>query len=41
MTQEINPQLALICGISASGKSASLRNLTEQDKWIYAITEAG
>ena len=41
MTQEINPQLALICGVSASGKSASLRNLTEQDKWIYAITEAG
>lgn len=41
MNQEQNDQLVLICGVSASGKSASLRNLRNQDKWLYMGTEAG
>ena len=38
---ETNDQLILIAGTSASGKSASLRNIKEQDKWLYLNTEAG
>lgn len=41
MTNEINDQLILICGYSATGKSASLRNIRDQDKWLYLNTEAG
>ena len=41
MNQEQNDQLVLICGVSASGKSASLRNLRNQDKWLFMNTEAG
>lgn len=41
MTNEINDQLILICGYSATGKSASLRNIKDQDKWLYLNTEAG
>jgi len=33
--------LILISGYSASGKSASLRNIKNQDKWIYLNTESG
>lgn len=37
----INEQLVLISGESASGKSASLRNIPNQDKWMYLNCEAG
>ena len=36
-----NDQLVLICGASATGKSASLRNIRNQEKWLYMNTEAG
>lgn len=38
---ELNNQLILISGASATGKSASLRNIRDQDKWIYVGCEAG
>ena len=38
---EFNDQLALICGVSGSGKSTSLRNIREQPKWLYLNCEAG
>lgn len=38
---ETNDQLILVCGYSATGKSASLRNIKNQDKWLYFNTEAG
>lgn len=38
---ETNDQLVLICGYSATGKSASLRNIKNQEKWMYLNTEAG
>lgn len=38
---EFNDQLALICGVSGSGKSASLRNIHDQAKWLYLGCEAG
>lgn len=38
---ELNTQLVLISGASATGKSASLRNLRNQEKWLYLGTEAG
>lgn len=38
---DFNNQLVLICGLSASGKSASLRNIRDQDSWLYANTESG
>ena len=38
---ELNTQLVLISGMSATGKSASLRNLKNQEKWFYANCEAG
>lgn len=38
---ELNTQLVLISGYSATGKSASLRNLRNQEKWFYCSTEAG
>lgn len=31
----------LICGYSSTGKSASLRNLRNQEKWLYCSCEAG
>lgn len=34
-------QLILIGGLSGAGKSASLRNIKNQEKWIYMCTEAG
>ena len=36
-----NDQLILICGASATGKSASLRNIRNQERWLYMGTEAG
>lgn len=38
---ELNTQLVLISGASATGKSASLRNLRNQEKWFYLGVEAG
>jgi hypothetical protein len=38
---DINEHLVLVAGESASGKSASLRNLRNQDKWMYLNCEAG
>lgn len=38
---DTNDQLVLICGFSAGGKSASLRNIRNQEKWMYLNTEAG
>lgn len=37
----MNDQLILIVGYSATGKSASLRNIRDQDKWLYLNNEAG
>ena len=34
-------QLVLIVGYSTQGKSASLRNIRNQDRWVYLGTEAG
>jgi hypothetical protein len=34
-------QLILIVGFSATGKSASLRNIRKQDRWMYLGTESG
>lgn len=41
MDEVQNDQLVLICGPSASGKSASLRNIRNQERWLYMGTEAG
>lgn len=41
MSEAINDQLVLVCGFSGTGKSASLRNIKNQDKWYYLNTEAG
>jgi hypothetical protein len=37
----INDQLVLISGESATGKSASLMNIPNQERWIYLNCEAG
>lgn len=36
-----NDQLILIVGYSSTGKSASLRNIRNQEKWLYLNCEAG
>lgn len=36
-----NDQLVLITGYSATGKSASLMNIRNQEKWLYLVTESG
>lgn len=36
-----NDQMALIGGLSGTGKSASLRNIADQKDWFYLGTEAG
>ena len=43
MTDDNTPfdQLILISGFSSTGKSASLRNIRDQEDWIYMGTEAG
>lgn len=38
---DTNDQLVLICGYSTTGKSASLRNIKNQERWMYLNTEAG
>lgn len=37
----MNEQLVLITGFSGTGKSASLRNIRNQDRWLYNNSEAG
>lgn len=39
--EQVNDQLVLIGGESAAGKSASLRNIRNQERWMYLNTEAG
>lgn len=41
MSEDMNDQLALIGGLSGAGKSASLRTITDQAKWLYLNCEAG
>lgn len=41
MSDGINNQLVLIAGYSGTGKSASLRNIRNQEDWLYCGTEAG
>ena len=41
MSNDVNDQLSLVVGYSAAGKSASLRNIKNQEKWLYLNTEAG
>jgi hypothetical protein len=44
MSQEntaTNDQMILIVGYSSTGKSASLRNIRNQENWMYLNTEAG
>ena len=41
MSLETNDQLILVSGFSGTGKSASLRNIRNQEKWLYLNTEAG
>jgi len=38
---EINNQLVLIVGESGSGKSRSLKNIPNQERWMYFNTETG
>ncbi|QEP29860.1 Sak4-like ssDNA annealing protein [Sinorhizobium phage ort11] len=39
--QVINEQLVLISGESGTGKSASLRNIRNQERWMFLNSEAG
>lgn len=41
MSNDMNTQLILIGGLSGAGKSASLRNIRNQERWLYLNTEAG
>lgn len=41
MDEKINEQLVLISGESASGKSASLRQIPNQERWMYLNCESG
>lgn len=36
----MNTQLVLVSGLSSTGKTASLRNIRDQDKWYYLNTES-
>lgn len=38
---EVNDQLVLVVGYSAAGKSAALRGIRNQERWLYLNTEAG
>lgn len=38
---EVNDQLVLISGLSTTGKSAALRNIRNQERWLYLNSEAG
>lgn len=41
MSEDMNNQMALIGGLSASGKSVSLQNIRNQERWYYLNAEAG
>lgn len=41
MSDQVNEQLVLISGESGTGKSAALRNIPNQERWIYCNCEAG
>lgn len=41
MNEEPNDQLVLVAGFSGVGKSASLRNIKNQERWVYLNCEAG
>lgn len=41
MSDGMNNQLVLVAGYSGTGKSASLRNIRDQQDWLYLNTEAG
>lgn len=41
MNQPINDHLVLICGESTTGKSMSLQNIPDQERWVYLNCEAG
>lgn len=41
MSDAINEQLVLISGESGTGKSAALRNIENQERWVYCNCEAG
>lgn len=41
MANSVNDYLVLISGFSGTGKSASLRNIPNQERWIYANCESG
>lgn len=38
---ETNDQMVLVGGVSGAGKSAALRNIRNQERWIYFNAEAG
>ena len=38
---DMNDQLVLVAGFSGEGKSASLRNIRNQENWLYLNCEAG
>lgn len=38
---DVNDQLILVSGYSSTGKSAALRNIENQEQWLYLNTEAG
>lgn len=40
-SSEINDQLLLVVGETSTGKSASLREIRNQERWMYFGTEAG
>ena len=39
--KDTNDQLLMICGYSGTGKSRSLKNIRNQEKWLYLNCEAG
>lgn len=39
--ENTNDQLLLVVGYSSTGKSASLRNIRDQEQWLYLNTESG
>lgn len=41
MSVDTNDQLILVSGFSGTGKSASLRNIRNQERWLYLNCESG
>lgn len=41
MAEEMNHQMVLISGKSATGKSAAFRNMKNQERWVYLNCESG